>query len=137
MASFQKEKKWPRILYSKYSLVTLGLLTIFFAYNVSGLIRKSHETNKNLAMALSELDTLKAKQASLQSAVDTLSTDQGVEDSIREKYRVVKDGEGLVVITDAPKDTDTGPIDGGVAQEHGFWNFIKGMFEKRPENAKK
>ncbi len=140
MAQFQNDKIWKRLLYSKLTIVVLGVLTLFFAYNVTGIIAKSRETNKNLDIALREVDSLKSQQAQLQSGIDQLSTPQGVEDTIREKYRVVKDGEGLVVIVDDKNKDNSIATSAGTdtpVAEHGFWNFIKKIFagkgtEKNP-----
>jgi len=131
MAQFQKDKVWKRVLYSKPTIIALAVLTLFFAYNVTGIIAKSRETDKNLGTALSELDSLKSKQASLQSSLDTLSTPAGVDDAIREKYRVVKGGEGLVVIVNDQNKNGTAAAANAPAAEHGFWNFIKSMFTKK------
>jgi cell division protein FtsB len=137
MAQFQNKKTWKHLLYSKPTIVLLGILTLFFAYNVTGIIAKSRETDKNLSIALRELDSLQTQQANLQSSIDTLSSPKGIEDTIREKYRVVKDGEGLVVIVDDKKseNPDDSSNTENSAHEHGFWNFVKNIFKKSTESS--
>ncbi|HVY36249.1 MAG TPA: hypothetical protein VG982_03200, partial [Candidatus Paceibacterota bacterium] len=46
--------------------------------------------------------TLLQKQETLQKTNDYLSTPEGQEEALREKYNVVKPGEGVVVITTPP-----------------------------------
>ena len=47
-----------------------------------------------------QLDDLESQKAQLQNNIEQLSTGEGIEEEIREKFRVVKDGEQLVIIVD-------------------------------------
>ncbi len=130
MTRFQKNTNLSRFLYSKVTIIGFCIFTLFFAYNVTGIIKKSRATTKNLDAALLELDALEAKKTKLQAGIDTLNTEKGVEDTIREKYRVVKEGEGLVVIVNDQNKTGESTQAEEEASKHGFWNFIKNLFRK-------
>lgn len=47
-----------------------------------------------------ELSETQKHQADLQKNIDALSTDRGKEAEIRDRYRVVKDGEQMILIVD-------------------------------------
>ncbi|MFA6397253.1 MAG: septum formation initiator family protein [Candidatus Paceibacterota bacterium] len=125
MANFQRKNKYKNVLYSKVSIVILGLLTLFLLVGVISMIRKTREAYINKEVTKEKLAELKDQKGLLENETAKLKTEEGVEESIREKFRVVKDGEGLVVITDEkPKkeEIDSSRKDGG------FWQFIKNIF---------
>ncbi len=130
MAQVQK-KKLHIILYSKTSLVILTIVAIFFIYKVWGIVGKSEEALQNKNIVQSQAKQLEARANELNNEINSLKTNQGVEDKIREKFRVVKDGEGLVVITDQkPEDaqTNTPPTTPTQDDSGGFWGFLKKIF---------
>lgn len=69
-----------------------------------------------------ELADLQNYEAELQKKIQSLSTDAGVESEIRERYRVVKPGEQLVVIVDNDETSDASG-----SQKRGFWQNVRGF----------
>ncbi len=61
--------------------------------------QKAVVSDAKLARARVELVKLQARQKDLDSQVSELSTDQGIETELRTKYRAVRDGESVAVIT--------------------------------------
>lgn len=107
-------------------IVLLGILVVFI-YNIVGLIEKERETTKKKNMILSNIETLRARENSLSKDIEKLKTEEGVEETIRDKYQVVKEGEKMVIIVDEEKKEV--PL---VEKEtkHGFVEWIKGIFKK-------
>jgi cell division protein FtsB len=125
MANFQRKSKGKNILYSKVSIVILGLIFLFLLVGVISMIRKTREAYINKEVAKEKLAELKGQKTNLENETTKLKTDKGIEENIREKFRVVKDGEGLVIITDEKsksEESDNNKKDGG------FWQFIKNIF---------
>ncbi len=118
----QKNSFW----HSPLVLLVFFCLLVLFAYNMIGLIRKERETNKNKISELAKIDELRKREADLDKDISKLNTTQGIEESIRDKFQVVKPGEKMVIIVDEqekkPQDEET--------KDHGFWGFIKRMFSK-------
>jgi cell division protein FtsB len=100
MAEYQKSRKLQKLMNSKLTLAVLLALFLFLSVNLWKIASKERETNQARAAAESQLANLRSQNDSLQSDIDKLQTSGGVEESIRDKFRVVKDGEGLVVIVD-------------------------------------
>lgn len=100
MQEFNHKKAFHQIFYSKTIFVVGCFLALFFLYGVIGLIDKSEEVKKNKDMLLRERASLEEHQQQLEANLARLKTDQGVEEAIREKFPVVKEGEGMVVIVD-------------------------------------
>ncbi len=123
MAEFQKNKGWQNILYSKLTLTVLAIFVIIFSYNMVGIVKHSIETTKEKNLAEQKITDLKAEQDKLNAEIDSLKTDTGVEENIRDKFHLAKPGEGLVVIV-SPKD-EPAPL------RQNFWQFLKNIFSKK------
>ena len=62
----------------------------------------------------------------LREELEKLKTEEGIEETIRDKYQVVKEGEKMVVIVDEEKKES---IVLGEENKHGFIEWIKGIFK--------
>ncbi len=113
--------------HSPLALGILFFLIILFAYNMIGLVKKERETNRNKASELNKIEELRKREQSLTTDIDKLNTDQGIEESIRDKFQVVKPGEKMVVIIDEKENTIL-PSDTTI--DHSFWGYIKRMFKR-------
>ena len=98
MKEFYTKRKVKRILYSKFSI--LLLVGIFFLIAKAGfhLYEKERESASNLRNAKQELGRLKDRQGVLTDEIRRLSTPIGVEQEIREKFKVAKEGEHMIII---------------------------------------
>jgi cell division protein FtsB len=124
MAQFKKREEY-HFWHSPLVLVALFCIVVLFAYNLVGLIGRERETAKNKASELAKIDDLRSRQTELSGDIAKLGTDEGKEESIRDKFDVVKPGEKMVVIVDSDPDT-TAPVSQPV--DNSFWGFIKRMF---------
>jgi cell division protein FtsB len=99
MAQFKKREEY-RFWHSPLFLVVLFLIVLLFAYNMIGLIAKERETTKNKISELNKIDDLQKRDDTLSANIAKLKTSEGIEESIRDKFQVVKPGEQMVVIVD-------------------------------------
>ncbi len=87
------------------------------------MYKKSKESDykrENIERRIAELNE---KQVDLEAKILELSTEEGIDTLIREKYRVAKEGEQLVIILNEEQnreEEDVGKI--------GFWENIRGIF---------
>ena len=100
MRNFQKKRNWGKIMQSKPVLILLGILVLFFAWNILGFWNKMRETAKNKKIAEENLVSLQKQKDQLSSEINSLNTEEGKEAFIRENYGLVKQGEGEIVIVD-------------------------------------
>lgn len=126
MSDFQNKKMFKKFFVSKPVIIILFVLLVFFAYSVSGLIKKYKQTAQNKNNVQNEKEELLKRQIELQNELDSLNTVRGQEESIRERFSVVKDGEGLINIVDAPDSQSTSVI----TKPKGIWGWIVGIFKK-------
>ena len=125
MAQFKKKNKY-QFWHSPLALGVIFCVLIIFSYNMIGLIKKERETGRNKASELAKIDDLRKREAILRKDIDRLNTDAGIEESVRDKFQVVKPGEKMVVIVD-PEESKPGEDEN---TDHGFWAFIKRLFSK-------
>ncbi len=133
MLEFQEKKKLRKILYSKTMLVAVFAILFFIAKATLGVYYKQKASGANLAKAREEIAELKKREKTLNSEIDHLNTDSGVEEEIRKKFMVGKEGEQVIVIVDDAKASNTEKIDGG--NKSGIWSRIVNLFRVLPHTS--
>lgn len=126
MAEFNRKNK-QTFMYSPLVLFVLFAILILFIYNIINLSEKERETTQKKEIALSNIENLRNREKTLTSDIDKLKTEVGVEEAIRDKYQVVKEGEKMVVIVNNDDKLEISQTD--IKQVHGFWGWIKRTFK--------
>jgi len=125
MRNFQDKRSFKRVLQSKPVLFLLFLVFLVFAWGVFGFLGKMQETRKNKNNAYDKLEELKREKVRLSGEIDKLQTEEGVEATIREKFGLAKEGEGLIVVVD----DKNGAEEVMVEESGGFFLFLKNLFK--------
>ncbi len=100
MATFAKEKKFEKILYSRITVILLLIVVLFLSFSVYSVFEKRQQAQSRATVAEQEAQALSLRKAKTQTEIQNLQTNEGIEQVLRDKYRAAKDGEGLVVIVD-------------------------------------
>ena len=125
MRKFQEKRNWRDIVQSRPILILLGIIVIAFTWNVYGILARMQETVKNRKIEEDKITQLEQRKDKLTNDIANLKTEKGVEENIRDKFGLVKEGEGMIVVVDdkdqasAIKATPSG----------GFWSFLKNIFK--------
>ncbi|PCI30405.1 hypothetical protein COB55_00355 [Candidatus Wolfebacteria bacterium] len=98
MRDFARKRKKRSVMCSRITLVALVVIVILFAHGVWGVYQKSHSAKERRMHVETELEELIEKKKVLTDGINRLDTDRGIEEEIREKYRLTKEGEELIVI---------------------------------------
>lgn len=128
MAEFKKKDN-NKFWYSPLFLMVLFLLFIFLFYNIIGLSKKERDTLKNKEIVSAKIESLKERENSLSENINKLETEEGIEETIREKYQVVKEGEKMVIIV--PNEDQNKVAIFKKNEKHNLWNWIKSLFNKK------
>ena len=128
MSEFNRKNKYS-FWHSPFALFVLFCILALFVYNIVGLIEKERETSKKKELILAQIESLRARESSISKDIERLKTEEGVEETIREKYQVVKEGEKMVTIVDEDKNASL--VEGNVEKEHNFWGWVKGVFGRK------
>ena len=105
-------------------MVILVVIIIWLSISVWGVYRKQDMTKDNLLKTTVSLNNLKNREKMLTAEIESLKTNTGKEEEIREKYGLVKAGEEVIVVVDKDDNIDS------VAEplKVGFWEKIWGWF---------
>lgn len=106
MLEFQEKRKIKKFIYSKITLFILLVLILLTLKATWGVYTKYSLTKENMEKSATNAEKLLARQDFLESEIDRLQTPAGVEQEIREKYGLVKEGEEVIVILPAEQDID-------------------------------
>jgi cell division protein FtsB len=111
-----KKKTW---LQSPILAVVLVLFIIWGLISVTRAGLKQREAIQLRNDSQKQLVELEQKQVVLDHKIEDLSTEKGLEAEVRQRYRVVKPGEHLVIVVDN-EDTSQAP-----GQKSGFWAKLR------------
>ncbi len=125
MIEFQKKKKIKSIVYSPIVLTVLFILLLFLINGVLNVHERAIISINNLKREQIELNKIIEREKKLESSLEYLKTDQGIEEEIRSKFRAVKEGEKIAVILD---DVSTSTASSTTEQNIGLWNRIINWF---------
>lgn len=133
MAKIQQKKSTPPIrkLYSKPVLILLFLAIIVLTKAAWGVYLKEQESRKNVAMVKTELEALEKRRAILVAETEKLNTEEGVEEAIRRKFQVSKDGESVLVVVDKPLPAAINEDKRGFFGK--VWESVSGIFKDKGE----
>ncbi len=124
MKSFQQKRGWRNILQSRPVLVFLFFLLFIFAWGVFGFMGKMRATSENRKIAENKVAQLQKQKANLQKEISSLNTEDGREESIRERFPVAKEGEEVIMIIEDKNKPEVKKEDSG-----GFFSFFVNLFK--------
>lgn len=125
MMEFQQKRQVKRILYSRTTLVVLGVIIVLLINSVWGVYKKRAISKENLNKAQASLDTLLAREETLSNEIDRLKSTAGVEEEIREKFGLVKPGEEVIIVVDA----ESKLTDENMVENRNFWQKMIEWFK--------
>ena len=126
MRNFQDRNRGKSFLESTPVLVVLAIVLVFFAWGVVRFLIQMRETGRNREIAELKIAELEKTRQKLSVDIENLKTEKGMEESIREKFGLAKEGEGLIVVVDDKNDPNA------QTKEEGNWFtlFLKNWFRR-------
>lgn len=95
--------KIPKTLFSRIGIAVLLILTALLLRGVWGVYEKARYAKENRERAEQELHELTERREVLQEEITRLNTKRGLEEELRQKFDVGREGEQLVVLVDPPE----------------------------------
>lgn len=120
MSKFQK-KQFKKIIYSPIVLIILAFAVLVSFYGVLDIIPKylgAAKTKKNI---LEKKEIIEERQKQIEAELYKFESANGMEETIREKLNVTKDGEHVIIVVDTPVSKET--------TEEPVLNFWQRLFE--------
>jgi cell division protein FtsB len=115
----KKRNIYPRITITV--LIILALILFKATWNV---FTKNIETKENLTETKEDLHDLEKRQDDLEKEIKSLNTERGIDREIRTKFRVTKEGEGMIMLIDSPLKSATTSSD----ENKSLWSRIRDLF---------
>jgi len=108
MFDFHEKRKLKSYLYSKPTIIALFVVAGFISLSVYTRFGVEREMAGKREAVAQEFETLQAQANALESQVERLKSERGIEEEIRNRYQVSKKGEQVVVVLDgADKSSST------------------------------
>jgi len=95
-----RQKLWHRIAFSWVTIVLLILLSLLLARSVFSMYQKNNRARERAQDAQIELTKVEERKALLSKSLEHIKTSKGVEEELRKKFDVAREGEHLLVIVD-------------------------------------
>ena len=124
MLDFQQKRKVRAVMYHKATLIVLFLVVLLALHSVWTVYKKKTLSEQMEAVALKQTAALRERNSELEANIARLQTPTGVEQEIRSKFTVAKNGENMVVLVDG--ETSTTSTD---SKEPSFWQKLVGIFK--------
>ena len=119
---FHKKQRMRKILFSRAMLLVLIGISALIIFNTWGLYVKERNARAVRREEEREHAELQTQSTFLESEIIRLQTSAGIEEEIRQRFGVAKEGEKVIILLDAPTTT---PSD---ASPGGFWRRLFGWF---------
>ncbi len=120
----RKERFLSKIIRSPLTYVILIGLAILFSYSAIATYKKSKIAKQKTRQVESELQKLTDQEANLANSLNDMNTPFGVEESLREKFGIIKAGEKSVIVVEQ----ELGENEEKEKENKGFFGFIKDIF---------
>lgn len=123
MLDFQQKRKIRNMAYNRTTLIVLFILVLILGHSTWGVYSKKRSSERMKNVSFKNVEELRKKNKELTYKIERLDTVSGIEEEIRLKYNVAKDGESVVVIVDnEKKEVAT------TTTEANLWQKIKNIF---------
>ncbi|MFA5826879.1 MAG: septum formation initiator family protein [Candidatus Paceibacterota bacterium] len=121
MRNFQKNGEKKHFMQSKIFLIFLCIIILIFFFSMFSFVDKMRDTQKNKDIIKDKIAELEKSKQTFNSEITKLKTEEGIEENIREKFGVVKEGENLMMVVD-----DKNPlVEEKEENNKDFWSIIK------------
>ncbi len=125
MIDFQQKRQIKSVVYSKVFFILFFVLVFFLSKATYNIYQKSKLSSDNYFTVKKDYDSLKVRKEMLESEINRLKTDSGIEEEIRGKFNVAKPGETVVVVINSSGSTSVDTSN----TSKGFWASFWGIFK--------
>lgn len=118
---FRERFRLRKVLYAKPTIIIMAFFTVLLLRAAWGMHEKSLDAIKNRDTALEELQSLQNRKAELEGDIAHLSSDEGIEAEIRDRFMVAKEGEKVMIVV-APKEEEVHTVTVPADDNSSFWD---------------
>lgn len=127
MLDFHEKRKLKFLLYSKPAAYLLFAVALLLSWSVYERFDREREMAARRYELEHKLEDLHVQAATLEGEVARLKSDRGIEEELRDRYEIAKEGERVVVVVGderASSATSTHPL----PKPQGVFGHLKAFF---------
>ncbi len=125
MKDFKRRRSLKRLLKKPWIIGILAVIFFFLARAAFGVYKSEQISQQELENARRQEQELSDREAFLQSQIQKFGSERGLEEELRTKFPVVKEGEKMVIIVE-PEEQNPGSTDSGnTSVWQKFINFFR------------
>lgn len=125
MKELRQKQIVKRRLYSTPILVILIIITGFIVHSTYKIVQKYRESAGYVNALKQKATDLTSREIQLKNDIARLSTDEGIDSEIKEKFNVSKEGERVAIIVDQT-DNSSGTATSSEHWWKSLWSSIMG-----------
>ncbi len=103
MFDFHEKRKIRGVLYSKPVIGVILIVTLLLSYSVYGRYTVARDMQDKLEAKRASLEELKGRASVLESKVEYLEDERGIEEELRNRFDVAREGEQVIILLDADR----------------------------------
>lgn len=107
MLDFQQKRKLRAFIYNKITLSIFFVVVLILLFSTFNVWRKKVESQKLTEASELKVSELEARKVFIDDQIVKLNTEEGVEEEIRSKFSVAKEGEKVVVVVNDNTEDNT------------------------------
>ncbi len=96
----EQKRRIKKMVYSKISIVLLLAICFFLAKGLVGVHDKARESMDRRNLSAGRLNQLNSREEQLKKEIQRLESRVGLEEELRNRYSLSKEGEKMIVIVD-------------------------------------
>ncbi len=109
MALKSKRNIWHKIIFSWITIIILILLSILLVKNIIDIYSKNTNANLRAQDAQKDLIRIEERKYILNKNLLRIKTTRGIEEELRQRFDVAREGEHLLVIIDRDMEVEIEP----------------------------
>ena len=129
MFDFHEKRKIRSILYSKPVVFVLFTGAVLMSFSVYDRYSIAKDIQGRLEGKHAELEDLRERAAALEAKVQYLEDERGIEEELRSRFDVRKEGEQVIILLDPDRQSSKRDVDTTLETPHSeaksFWDHIK------------
>ena len=110
MFDFHEKRKIRSIIYSRPVIIFLVLITVALSFSVYNRYAVAKDMKMKLIERENILKDMKQRAEVLDAQVKYLQDDRGIEEELRNRFDVAREGEQVIILVDDPRGEKEGQV---------------------------
>jgi len=119
-----RKRRKKRGAYLKLVIVVLLVFFLILIKASSNVYNKNVRAKENLEEIQKKFEDLKSREKNLSMEIEVLNTERGVDEEIRSKFRVAKEGEKIIFLINPPETSNNSEFDTEISFWSKVWKFL-------------